>query len=183
MGLKYRLTMWISGALALHAVAACSRSNEEEQRRHLLEADARGQARQQRIDKTRVRDPAGDLLPSETKAAGYVVPRGFTLTRTHPHKWVYDADLPLKKVEEYFDKRLAGGTKSRVEYSQVEWLHSVEKDDPKQVPGWVQIMPCPSTRTWSRIVFSEPNPPPKDAPLMDAQRMREFLAERRRNAR
>jgi hypothetical protein len=182
MGGKYRLKLSIIGALALHGAAACSRSDDDEQRRRLLEASSRAQAREQRIDKQRVRGPEGELLPSEAKVAGYVVPRGFELTRTQPHRWTYDALLPLEKVEEYFDKRLSGGTKSKTG-SELEWLHSIEKTDPNAVPGWIQVMPTPSKREWTRIIFSEPNPAPKDAPLVDAERMRDIVANQRRNAR
>jgi len=182
MGGKYRLKLCIIGALALHGAAACSRSDEEEQRRRLLEASGRAQAREQRIDKRRVRGSEGELLPSETKVAGYVLPRGFALTRTLPHRWIYDAQLPWEKVEEYFDKRLAGGTKSK-EGSEIEWLRSTEKTDPNAVPGWIQVMPTPSKREWTRIIVSEPNPGPKDVPLVDAEKSRETLAEQRRIAR
>jgi hypothetical protein len=184
MGGKHRLKLLIIGALVLHGAAACSRKDEDEERRRLLEASGRAQARQQRIDKQRVRDPEGDLLPSETKVAGYVLPRGFELTRTQPHRWTYDARLPQNKVEEYFDKRLASGTKTKKENSEVEWLRSVEKSDPNAVPGWVQVMPTPSKREWTRIILSEPQPVPKEAPpLVDAQKMQEIMAERRRTAR
>lgn len=184
MGGKYRLELSIVGALALQGAVACSRSDVDEQRRLLLEASSRTEARERRINKKRVRDPQGDLLPSETKVAGYVMPRGFELTRTLPHRWIYDAALPQTKVEEYFDKRLAGGTKSKNDGSEVEWLRSTEKSDPNGVPGWIQIMPTPSKREWTRIIVSEPNPGPSDAPqLVDDQKIAEIMAERRRTAR
>jgi hypothetical protein len=183
MGGKHRLTQWIIGALALHGAAACSHDDDAEQRRRLLEATQRAQARQERIDKQRVRSPEGDLLPSDTKVAGYVMPRGFELSHTFPHRWTFDAMLPLKKVEEYFDKRLAGGTKSRKEGLEIEWLLSTEKSDPNAVPGRIQIMPDPGRIEWTHIVVSEPDPAPKGTPLMNEQQMRDFMAERRRNAR
>lgn len=183
MGGKYRLKLSIIAVLALHG-AGCSRNNDDdEQRRQLLEASRRAQARQERIDKGRVRSPEGDLLPSDNKSAGYVLPRGFVLTRTLPHRWTYDANLPQNKVEEYFDKRLSAGHKSK-KGDEVEWLRSVEKSDPNQVPGWVQVMPTPSKRAWTRIIVSEPEPPGPDlVPQMDQQKMQEILAERRKRAR
>ena len=163
MGNECRLTLWFAGVLALQAALGCSRDDTLERRRQLLAATDRAQARKERIDKARVRSPTGDLLPSEQKVAGFVLPRGFTLKRSYPHKWIYDARLPQAKVEEYFDKRL---TVSKVPAGVGEVLYNEarEKSDPNHAPGWIRVLPTPSKEEWTRLIITDPVPATGPAP-------------------
>ncbi|HET6332559.1 MAG TPA: hypothetical protein VFG30_05070 [Polyangiales bacterium] len=184
MGDKCRLNaVWVLvGALAANAAVGC-KNDVEEQRRQLLQTDQRTKERNARIEAHRVLGPEGELLPSETKVAGVVLPRGFELKFTEPHAWTYDGHYPQAKLEAYFDKRVTTKTRTNKPLGEVEYLGVREKSDPNMTAVLVRVSPAPGRLEWTRIYVGEPVPADPNARLVDDQALRELMAERRKNAR
>jgi hypothetical protein len=186
MGDQCRLNAaWLLvGAIAVNAAVGCSRSDIDEQRRRLLQTEPRTRARNERIDAHRVLSPEGDLLPSETKVAGVVLPRGFDLKFQDPHAWTYDGHFVPAKVQAYFEKRVTTARVTKKPLGDVEYLGVREKSDPNMTAVLVRVSPAPAKPEWTRIYVGEPVPPePATAKLMDEQALQEMMAERRKNAR
>ncbi len=186
MGDERRLkAVWIlAGALAANAAVGCSKHDDAEQRRRLLQTEERARQRQVRSEARRVEGPDGELLPSDTKVGGIVMPRGFEQTYADPHAWTYDGHFAQQKVQEYFEKRLTVARKTNKPLNEVEYLGVTEKSNPNMPAGLVRISPHPSRPEYTRIYVGEPVPPPPDtARLMDDEGLRQYMAERRRTAR
>jgi hypothetical protein len=160
MGIERRLIVVtaLAGGLIVSA-SACSEEPDVLQRRQLLAADARGKARQERINDKRVLSPDGELLPSETKVAGIVLPRGFSQRFAEEHAWTYDSDLPQAKVREFLERRLTMTSVENRPLGEVMYVGVREKAKPEMTPVVVKVMPVPNRPNGSRIYVGEPQPP------------------------
>jgi hypothetical protein len=185
MGDERRLnSAWVLiGVLAVNAAVGCSRSDREEQQRRLLQTEERARARNDRIEGHRVLSREGDLLPSGTKAAGVVLPRGFETKFTDPHAWTYDGHFAQAKVRAYFEKRVTSTQMTNKPLGEVEYLGVREKSDPNMKGVLLRISPAPGRIEWTRVYIGEPVPATASAPVMDEQAMRALAAEQRRTAR
>jgi len=186
MGNERRLKAgWIlAGVLAANAAVSCSKKDDSEERRRLLQTEERARQRQVRSAARVVEGPEGELLPSETKLGGVVLPRGFQQTFADPHAWTYDGHFAQQRVQEYFEKRLDVVSRTEKPLGEVEYLGVKEKSNPNMPAALVRVSPTPSRPEYTRIYIGEPVPPPPDtARLMDSEALREYMAERRRTAR
>lgn len=174
---------FLVGLLAVNAAVGCSRSDREEQQRRLLQTEERTRARKQRSEAHRVLSPEGNLLPSETKVAGVVLPRGFESRFTKPHEWTYDGHFPQARVQAYFEKRVTSARMTSKPLGEVEYLGVREKSDPNMQAVLLRISPTPAKPEWTRIYIGEPVPELATPKVMDEQAMRELMAEQRRTAR
>lgn len=184
MGDQCRLNAvwWLVGALAVTAAGGC-KDDIEEQRRQLLQTDQRAKDRSARIEAHRVLSPDGELLPSEQKVAGVVLPRGFESKFVDPHAWTYDGQFPQDKVLAYFDKRVTTKTRTNKPLGEVEYLGVREKSDPNMTAVLVRVSPAPGRMEWTRIYIGEPVPIDPNARLMGEEALRQMMAEQRRTAR
>jgi hypothetical protein len=155
MGNQRRLIVSLAAALLLSAAHGCSEDPVVEQRRELLQGRDRRKEAREAVEKARVRSQAGDLLPSETKAAGIVLPRGFALKYSFEHRWYFDGDLPMKKVEEYFSRRLQFDLVNHISAQELELTQAREKADPAMAPVFVRLEPVPGRATATRIQVVE----------------------------
>jgi hypothetical protein len=185
MGYECRLnTVWLFvGLLAASAAASCSRGEESEARRRVLQTEDRTRERLARIDAHRVLSPEGELLPSETKVAGVVLPRGFELRFAEKHAWTYDGNFQQPKVEAYFAKRITMTRTTNKPLGEVEYLGVREKSNPNMEGVLVRVSPGPKGRDWTRIYIGEPVPVDPSEPRVDDEALRKLMAERRRTAR
>jgi hypothetical protein len=183
MGDKCRLSaIWlVVGALAVNAAVGCSKADEQERR--LLQPDQRTRERNERIAAHRVLSQEGDLMPSETKIAGVVMPRGFDAKFTEPHAWTYDGHFSQAKVQAYFDKRITSTRVTPKPLGEVEYLGVREKSDPNMTAVLMKVSPTPARPEWTRIWIGEPEPEPVNARLVDDEGLRQLMAERRKTAR
>jgi hypothetical protein len=164
------------------AAAGCSRGDAE-QRRRLLQTDDRTRERTERVESQRLQAPDGALLPSTTKIAGIVLPRGFDSIFTEAHAWTFDGNLPQPRVEEYFDKRLTSGQNRKNAFGDVEYIGVREKSDPSMPGVMVRVGPVPARPEWTRIYIGEPVPESQTVQVLGDDALRELMANRRKNAR
>jgi hypothetical protein len=181
MGNQRRLIAPLAAALLLSTANGCSDEPVVEQRRELLKGRDRKSEARAAVEKARVRSPAGDLLPSETKAAGIVLPRGFALKYSFEHRWYFDGDLPMKKVEEYFGRRLQFDLVNHISAHELELTHAREKADPAMAPVFVRIEPLPGRPSATRIQVLEQVK--EVAEIISEGESLHRLAESRKNAR
>jgi hypothetical protein len=185
MGDERRLKAgWILAcALAANAAVSCSKDDSEEQRR-LLQTEERARQRQARSEARRIEGPQGELLPSDIKLGGVVMPRGFDPTFVDPHAWTYDGHFTQARVQEYFEKRLTVMRTTNKPLGEVEYLGVREKSNPNMPAALVRVSPTPSRPEYTRIYVGEPVPPPPAAArVVGDEALREYMAERRRTAR
>lgn len=154
--LKLGLWLWLGLVAALAAVSC--KSAEDEQKRRLLETEQRMRERNERIEARRILGPQGELLPSQTKIAGVVLPRGFEMKFVEPHQWTYDGHFPEAKVQAYLESRLYTKTRTEKPLGEVEYLGVKEKSDPNMVAVLVRVSPVPAKPEWTRIYIGDPVP-------------------------
>jgi len=182
MGDKYRLrVLWLELLVTAAAVSGC-RGDRAEQQRRMLQTEDRARARAERLEKVREFGPKGELLPSDLKLGGIVMPRGFEMKFTDPHDWTYDGNFPQVLVEEYFDRRLTHASAVKTELGELEFRGVREKSDPNMPAVRLRITPTPGRLDWTRIYIAEPAPMPQQVVADDAA-ARALMAERHRNAR
>jgi hypothetical protein len=174
---------FLMSVLAVNAAVGCSRSDREEQQRRLLQTEQRTLARNQRIESHRVLSPEGDLVPSETKVAGLVLPRGFETKFTDPHAWTYDGHFSRAKVQAYFEKRVTSTRVTQKPLGEVEYLGVREKSDPNMQGLLLRISPAPGKVEWTRVYIGEPVPAPASVTVVDEQAMKALAIEQRKTAR
>jgi hypothetical protein len=184
MGHECRLkTVWlVAGLLAASAAVSCSR-DDTEGRRRVLQTEDRTRERLARIDAHRVLSPEGELLPSETKVAGVVLPRGFELRFEEKHAWTYDGNFQQPKVQAYLEKRITVEKTTNKPLGEVEYLGVKEKSNPNMEGVLVRVSQGPKGPDWTRIYIGEPVPVDPSEPRVDDEALRKLMAERRRSAR
>jgi hypothetical protein len=172
---------WLCAAGA-SLVAGCSSAEDArraEQRRQLLRGQDLDKARDERLSKSRLTTYDGDLLPSDTRMAGIVLPRGFVLKFTFEYEWYYDGALPLKKVEKYFGHQLDFEAVEHPDAYSIVFAQAKTKGDAAMKPVAVKIYPVPGREDWSRIYIHAPKPLPEHIPT--PEEVRALLASRPRN--
>jgi hypothetical protein len=172
---------WLCTASAL-LVVGCSSADDArraEQRRQLLRGEDLEKSQQDRLNKLRLTTYDGDLLPSDTRMAGVVLPRGFALKFTFEYEWYYDGALPLNKVEKYFGQQLDFEAIERPDAYSIVYAQAKTKGDTAMKPVAVKIYPVPGRSDWSRIYIHASKPLPEHIPTPDE--VRALLAARPRN--
>jgi hypothetical protein len=153
-------------------------ANRDEQRRQLLRGQDLDKQRNEQFDKTRLTDEHGDLLPSETKIAGVVLPRGFNAKFTVDYEWYYDGALPLAKLEKYLRKQFDGALIKRPDAFSVEFSRHTTRD---MLGVVLRIYPVPGREDWSRIHIQSSRPQPEHP--LTAEEIQAELARRAANSR
>ncbi len=169
--------------LASSLLAGCGPDEVELKRRQLLAADGSAEARQKRIDAARLTSPQGELLPSQTKVGGIVLPRGFEATFVDKHAWTYDGNFLQPRVEAYFERRLAMASVEKRALGEVVYLKAREKGVDEAAGGMVIVSPTPGKPEWTRVEVKENVPEDELPQMVDEGTVKERLAERRKFAR
>lgn len=166
MGRQHRIVS--SALVCVLNLAAVGCSNAAEQRaaaakRALLRGQDLDAQRKARIDAQRITDEAGNLLPSNTDILGLVIPRGFDVTFTEDHEWYYDGQLPIGKVEKYFDDRLDANTDHPYPSATI-YRRAKMKSNPTMAAVTVKIYPMPGRTDWTRVHILASMPAPDHFP-------------------
>jgi hypothetical protein len=184
VGRQHRLTpgrgtLWVLGALAALG-GGCSNAEQDrraEARRQLLRAQNLDEERIARAAKTRQTTFDGDLLPSETKAAGITIPRGFKPKFDFEYEWYFDGEQPLSKLEKYLVERVDSPSIEHPDPTQVLFTQARAKGVPDMKPVTIKIYPVPGRSDWSRLNIVEQRPMPARIPT--PEEVAAILAERR----
>jgi hypothetical protein len=191
MGWKHRLnrtySVFVLGASVVASMAAansgCSSddtAHRAEARREILRGEDLDKEHNERMEKQRLTNYQGDLMPSDTLVAGVVIPRGFKPKFTFAYEWYYDGALPFAPLEKYFRATLQAESIDRPDSSSVQFSHARTKGVANMSPVTVKIFPVPGRSDWSRIYILAPQPLPEHLPT--EQEIRAELAARKARA-
>jgi hypothetical protein len=159
---------------------ACSNADETrraELRRQILRGQNLEKEQAQRREQTRVTTFDGDLLPSETKVAGVVIPRGFEPKFNFEYEWYFDGAQPLAKLEKYVLQHMDAATVERPDSVAILFTQARTKGVSDMRPVTIKIFPVPGRSDWSRINIVGSRPLPEHIPT--AEEVAAQLAERR----
>lgn len=157
------------------APAGCSKQDEAEQQRDLLRGRDRSAELQAAAEKRRVRNAEGDLLPSDVKVAGIVIPRGFKQALEMPGAWYFDSSEPLAETEQYFTRRLTATRVSRNEQLELEFYQAREQADAQMKPAFVRVGRVPAQEGRTRIHVMAPiEQPPAPLSFEESKRQLEW---------
>jgi hypothetical protein len=160
----------------------CS-SNEEQKRAELRRQLLRGQdlekQRNTRFEKERLTTYQGDLLPSDIRVAGVVLPRGFNQKFTFEYEWYYDGAEPLPKLDQYIRKQLDFVSFDHPDPASTQFMQARTKGFPEMKPVTIKIYPVPGRSDWSRIYIRAPQPLPEH--ILTPEEVSRMVASHRRN--
>jgi hypothetical protein len=95
------VTCCVLGALLLGACSSQSADEQQRRRALLMPPDTRAQ-REARERKTRVFDDEGNLLESDQKVAGFLLPRGLSAPQRSEHQWFFKGEhVRMDALERY----------------------------------------------------------------------------------
>ena len=158
MGIQHGLTRYVL-LLAL-VLGGCSHKGDDDKRRALLApVDLRDKQREL-YEKLRFYDAAGELMASDQKVAGIVLPRGLTPTFTFEREWYFESKLPRAKLQKYFRDHLDGGELSYPNPDMVELLKATPKDTAGALPVLVRVYPLPAMYDVARVYIRQAAPAP-----------------------
>ena len=149
---------WVVLAVAL---AACHREPQAqvEQRKALLRPEVRPVQQQAELERTRITDPSGELLPSGTKAAGLELPRGLQLYRQLERDYHFEAQhIDLDQLERYFAKRVVPYALTRTPTS-VSLEDAQLKDAPNAPRVTIRIARLMSAEPVCNVFLQQASPP------------------------
>jgi hypothetical protein len=157
MGCKHGLNSPVLALLACCMFAACShrREDEDDKRRALLTPQDLPAKRDTAREAARLFDAAGNLIPSETKVAGLLVPRGMTLVVAPEHEWYFDGPLPLPKLEKYLREHLEIHDEDHSIPGRIDFAESRPRDTPAPTPTFVSFYPKPGRPELSQLYIHE----------------------------
>lgn len=117
--------------------------------------------------------PEGELLESDQRVAGLVLPRGLEHLVDEGRRHVYTTDVPITKVQQYFGVRLVTGAVDAPEGRGVTYRDAVPRDvRGGEVHLDVSIEPASGAEARIEIVELEPPPasPPSEAETIERAR-------------
>ena len=132
MGRKHRLTRYTLALLACTELVACSGKEQEEaeQRKALLEPQDLSAKRAAAYEAARLHDDQGRLLPSTTKIAGLLLPRGLKPLYIEEYEWEYEGDVNLARLEEYLREHLVVHAVHHPNKHRTDFTRATPKDTP-----------------------------------------------------
>lgn len=112
-------------------------------------------AQRQVVERERVFDEQGNLLPSNETVAGIVLPRGLTPEYTFEHEWYLRSQAKQEQLRAYFGPRLLTGKVERSGMGTVTYVNAQPKDSKQKRFVTVRIGPAPRNRNESEVFISE----------------------------
>lgn len=166
MGRQHRVSKSVLCAAftASFALSGCSSEAEDQKaqmRRDVLRANNLGAERRKQFDAVRLTDDNGNLIPSNQKVAGIVLPRGFTPKFKMDSEAYFDGELPYGKLTKYFTEQLDFMHVERPNNSTLRFVNVRTKGDSEMAPVTITISPVPGMLHWSRIRVLIPQPLPE----------------------
>ncbi|HET8936000.1 MAG TPA: hypothetical protein VFN67_21285 [Polyangiales bacterium] len=188
MGRQHRVTklfrVWTACAVLLGGGALCACSEREDPkeqiRRDVLRSNNLADERRKRIDAIRTTDDKGNLLPSDTKVAGVVLPRGYEPKFLFEYEWYYDGEKPFALLDTYIKSQLDYADVQRQNNSALTYVQARTKGDSQMKPVSVTISPVPGREDWSRLQIVAQRPKPQH--LQTKEEIEAELSLRKQNA-
>lgn len=172
-----RLTWLLLAALA-GAAAACG-DDPPPRRKELLRPDETLRRRAEELEKSRIFDAQGELIPSGELVAGLEMPRGLKLFRQTEREHYFDAPrISIEQLERYFAPRLEPSGMARAPKS-LTFEGAKIKDAPEALPVTLRMARVDSSETASELMLRTA-PPPRVFPSQEE--VERQLAERRKYA-
>jgi hypothetical protein len=178
MGRQHRIALAVWLGLAATSCSSHEAERKAEVRRQLLRADNLAQKRAETLAAQRLTDAQGNLLPSNEKIAGVVLPRGYKPKFVLEREWTYDGELPFSRLEQYFLQRLSASIEHPAGML-TRFVQARPVGEPNAPPVLVEVSPVPGREDWSRIHVQQPAPAPEHPPsaaeiAADIERTRRF---------
>jgi hypothetical protein len=168
MGRKHRL---ICIALTLTAAAGsaaggCSdkKTEEVEKRRELLVPQDLHAKRAAAEEALRIMDAEGNLLPSTTRVAGVLLPRGVSVVSAYEYDWYCEGKVPLRKLDAYLRAHLVIGEEGRTATGRVELFQAKPTDLPDAKGVYVSFYEKAGRSDMVRMYIRTPRPVPDHFP-------------------
>jgi hypothetical protein len=188
MGRQHRVTklcrVSATFAVLLRGAALCACSEPEDpkaqMRRDVLRSNNLADERRKRYEAVRTTDDQGNLLPSDTKVAGVVLPRGYEPKFLFEYEWYYDGEKPYQLLATYITSHMDFAEVQQPNNSAMTYVQARTKGDSQMKPVSVTISPVPGRGDWSRIHIMAPRP--KAQKLQSKEEIEAELSLRKRNA-
>ncbi len=156
------LLLSLVGVLVLGA-AGCEgkRQEQAQQRKQLLERPDPKQVREERRRQRQLFDERGDLLPSETRAGGVLLPKGLTQYRSFEREWYFKTlKVDSEKIVTYFKRRLMPEAIDRSKEGAVTFRKARIRDAPKEPVIEVNVAPLKGAANASSVYIKQAAPAP-----------------------
>jgi len=160
MGRQHRIALAIWLGLAAASCTSHDAEQRAEARRQLLRAENLEQQRRDALAAQRLSDANGNLLPSNEKLAGIVLPRGYKPKFVYEREWTYDGELPFHKLEQYFLQNLSADI-AHPSGMLTRFVRARPVGEPNAQPVLLEVSPVPGREDWSRIHIQQPAPAPE----------------------
>lgn len=191
MGRKHRVTRLRSvlsasaacAVLGSSVLCACSSDSvdpKEQIRRDVLRTNDLAAERRKRLEAMRRTDDHGNLLPSDTKIAGVVLPRGYRPKLVLENEWQYEGEYSYSRLATYITAQLDFKEAQRPNPSTLTFVQARTKGDSQMKPVSVTISPAPGRPDWSSLQIR--SFPPLPERRMTKEEIEAELALRRQNA-
>ena len=149
-------------------------------RRDVLRSNNLADERRKRYEAIRITDDQGHLMPSDTKVAGVVLPRGYEPKFLFEYEWYYDGEKPFSLLNTYVKSQLDFAEVQQSNNSSLTYVQARTKGDSQMKPVSVTISPVPGRENWSRIQIEAQRPKPQK--LQTKEEIEAELSLRKRNA-
>jgi hypothetical protein len=112
----------------------------------------------------------GELLESDQRVAGLILPRGLEEVLREQHRYVFRSSAPVIQVQRYFGPRLITGQVDALPTGGVAYRDAVPREA-REVAVHLDVIIEPSSVAQSRIEILE-HPPPMTAPPSEEEAIR-----------
>lgn len=154
--------------IGLGLLSGCGRRASQEETDPAASAVVEDDAARNGVAAPPLYNAQGQVLPSEDRIAGLVLPRGLTEVRKTERKRVFRSEVPIRKLLEYFGPKLFTGTVERVGPGAVYRKATVQGVLRSSIKLDVAVLEIGEGLT--RVSVKEIPPPPRSAPSLDETR-------------
>lgn len=155
------VALLLCAALALPACSGRREAEEAEQRKQLLKPPDIRAKRDERRRERQLFDDEGHVLPSETKVAGLVMPKGLKQYRTFEREWYFQSrEVGSEKFVEYFKRRLMPEAIERSKVGSVTFRKARIRANPDEPVVDVHVDPLKGAANAATVYVRQASPAP-----------------------
>lgn len=137
------------------ALLGCSDSPKTVARSAPLAPIDLAQKHREALEKKRLTNAQGELLPSDDSIAGLLLPRGLTRTHAFEHAWYYRTQASIEQLTQFFGTRLLTGKVERGGRGTVTYVDAQPRGLKKTAFVTVRIGPAPGGRAMREVYVKE----------------------------